>query len=196
MELGKIIEFRKDLYFEGAVQADWFYSKEKATKVAENFVFHGKQYYGVEDQGIGAKKRIDTISFVKELVEKLNDDRSNALSLAIADYGTGKSHLAVTLAQIFSGPQYMADSYKRIIENIASIDSVADVSKSLRSNSFKALHPLNIPSIFFTYLEVNFDKFMLVNLLSPTNISLISSASFGLKLDKSKDSRYHISANI
>lgn len=125
MELGKIIEFRKDLYFEGAVQADWFYSKEKAAKVAENFVFHGKQYYGVEDQGIGAKKRIDTISFVRELVEKLNDDRSNALSLAIADYGTGKSHLAVTLAQIFSGSQYMPESYKRILENIASIDDEA-----------------------------------------------------------------------
>ena len=83
-----------------------------------------------------------------------------------------------------------------VSENIASIDSVADVSKSLKSNSFKALHPLNIPSIFFTYLEVNFDKFILVNLLSPINISLISSASFGLKVDKSKDSRYHISANI
>ena len=44
MELGKILEFRRDLYFEGAVQADWFYSQEKAAKVAENFVFHGKQY--------------------------------------------------------------------------------------------------------------------------------------------------------
>ena len=48
MELGKILEFRRDLYFEGAVQADWFYSQEKAAKVAENFVFHGKQYFGVE----------------------------------------------------------------------------------------------------------------------------------------------------
>ena len=34
MELGKILEFRRDLYFEGAVQADWFYSQEKAAKVA------------------------------------------------------------------------------------------------------------------------------------------------------------------
>ena len=41
MELGKILEFRKDLYFEGAVQADWFYSPDRATKVAANFVFHG-----------------------------------------------------------------------------------------------------------------------------------------------------------
>ena len=101
MELGKILEFRKDLYFEGAVQADWFYSKEKAAKVAENFVFHGKQYFGADDQGNGSKRRIDTISLVEELAEKMQDDHANALTLAIADYGTGKSHLAVTLGQIF-----------------------------------------------------------------------------------------------
>ena len=125
MELGNILEFRQDLYFEGAVQADWFYSPERAAKVAENFVFHGNQYFGIEDQGVGNKKRIDTISLVEELVTKLNDERSNALSLAIADYGTGKSHLAVTLAQLFSGAEYMPDTYNKVLENINSIDSEA-----------------------------------------------------------------------
>lgn len=125
MELGNILEFRKDLYFEGAVQADWFYSPERAAKVAENFVFHGNQYFGIEDQGVGNKKRIDTISLVEELVTKLNDERSNALSLAIADYGTGKSHLAVTLAQLFSGAEYMPDTYNKVLDNINSIDSEA-----------------------------------------------------------------------
>lgn len=125
MELGKILEFRKDLYFEGAVQADWFYSPEKASKVTENFVFHGNQYFGIEDQGLGTKKRIDTISLVEELVGKLNDERSNALSLAIADYGTGKSHLAVTMAQIFSGYNYMPETYSKILTNIAGIDTEA-----------------------------------------------------------------------
>ncbi len=125
MELRNILEFRKDLYFEGAVQADWFYSPERAAKVAENFVFHGNQYFGIEDQGVGNKKRIDTISLVEELVTKLNDERSNALSLAIADYGTGKSHLAVTLAQLFSGAEYMPDTYNKVLENINSIDSEA-----------------------------------------------------------------------
>ena len=133
MELGNILEFRKDLYFEGAVQADWFYSPDRAAKVAENFVFHGNYYFGIEDQGVGNKKRIDTISLVEELVTKLNDERSNALSLAIADYGTGKSHLAVTLAQLFSGEEYMSDTYNKILENINSIDS--DAAKRIRSIS-------------------------------------------------------------
>lgn len=125
MELGNILEFRKDLYFEGAVQIDWFYNPDKASKVAENFVFHGSQYFGVEEQGCGNKKRIDTISLTEQLASKLNDDRANALSLAIADYGTGKSHLAVTLAQIFSGPEYMPKTYEKIISNISIIDKEA-----------------------------------------------------------------------
>lgn len=125
MELGKILEFRRDLYFEGAVQADWFYLQERAAKVAENFVFHGKQYFGAEDQGSGNKKRIDTISLVEELTEKMTDDHANALTLAIAGYGTGKSHLAVTLGQIFSGKDYMPETYNRILSNISSIDDEA-----------------------------------------------------------------------
>ena len=125
MRLGEVLSFRKELYFEGAVQADWFYSPEKSALVSENFVFHGKQYFGIEEQGVGNKKRIATVDLVKELAEKLNDEKSNALSLAIADYGTGKSHLAVTLAQILSGCNYMPETYNKIINNIEQIDTEA-----------------------------------------------------------------------
>ena len=119
MKLGNVIEFRKDLYFDGAVQADWFYDQKKAAKVAENFVFHGKDYFGADEK----KDSIDTISLVMELAGKIGKSGSNPRSLAIADYGTGKSHLAVTMAQLFSGPQYMPQTYARIISNIKTIDS-------------------------------------------------------------------------
>lgn len=39
MELGKILEFRRDLYFEGAVQADWFYSQEKQQRLQKILCF-------------------------------------------------------------------------------------------------------------------------------------------------------------
>lgn len=120
MKLGNIIEFRKDIYFEGAVQIDWFYNKTRAAKVAENFVFHGKKYFGIENAE-GNQKRIDTVSFVEKIAEK-KDENYNPLTLAIADYGTGKSHLAVTLGQLLSGPDYMPETYNKIIENIARID--------------------------------------------------------------------------
>ena len=73
MQLGNIIEFRKDLYFEGAVQIDWFYDQQKAAKVAENFVFHGKDYFGVDAK----KDSIDTVSLVKELAEKFGKETEN-----------------------------------------------------------------------------------------------------------------------
>ena len=109
MRLNDLLEFKKELYFDGAVQVDWFYSGEKSKKVSENFVFHGSKYHGVES--LSSNRRIDTISFVKTIGEKLKDESSNYLSLAIADYGTGKSHLAVTLAQLLSGPDYMNDTF-------------------------------------------------------------------------------------
>lgn len=132
MRLGELLEFRKDLYFEGAVQIDWFYDQKCAAKVAENFVFHGKDYFGVEETTIGGKKRIDTIGLVQALTTKLGDDSVKVPSLAIADYGTGKSHLAVTLAQLFSGPDYMPETYGKVLSNIRSID--AEAAKEIEVN--------------------------------------------------------------
>jgi len=132
MKFGELLEFRKDLYFEGAVQIDWFYDQKRAAKVAENFVFHGKDYFGVEETTSGGKKRIDTVGLVQALTSKLNDENIKVPSLAIADYGTGKSHLAVTLGQIFSGPEYMPETYKKVLENIRSIDETA--AKEIEAN--------------------------------------------------------------
>ena len=134
MRLGEVIEFRKDLYFEGAVQADWFYEPQKAAKVAENFVFHGKNYFGVDAK----KDSIDTISLARALVKKLGKEDANPRTLAIADYGTGKSHLAVTLGQIFSGAAYMPDTYNKVLRNIEQIDSeaAADIRLSSKDRNF------------------------------------------------------------
>ena len=121
MRFGDLLAFRKDIFFDGAVQIDWFYNKEKATLVAENFVFHGQEYHGVE--GSRGSNLKDTVQFVYELSDKFNEEyNSNPLSLAIATYGTGKSHLAVTLAELFSGPDYNPQAYNAIIKNISTID--------------------------------------------------------------------------
>lgn len=125
MKFGELFEFRKDLYFEGAVQIDWFYEPTRAAKVAENFVFHGKDYFGVEETTLGGKKRIDTVGLVQALTSKLGDESIKVPSLAIADYGTGKSHLAVTLGQLYSGSDYMPETFSKVLSNIRNIDKVA-----------------------------------------------------------------------
>lgn len=122
MRFGDLLEFRKDIFFDGAVQIDWFYNRDKATLVAKNFVFHGSEYNGA---GGGRESNLkDTVSFVQEISEKVNNEfNNNPLSLAIATYGTGKSHLGVTLGELFSGPDYNPEAYNTIIENIRNIDS-------------------------------------------------------------------------
>ena len=138
MKFGELLEFRKDLYFEGAVQIDWFYDQKRAAKVAENFVFHGKDYFGVDETTSGGKKRIDTVSLVQALTGKLGEENVKVPSLAIADYGTGKSHLAVTLGQLFSGPEYMPGTFKKVIANIKTIDPEAakDIEESCDGRNF------------------------------------------------------------
>lgn len=121
MKLSEILEFRKDLFFEGAVQADWFYNPFKSSNVAENFVFHGSKYYGVGSAL--NNKRIDTVSFVKRIGEKISNHDSNPLSMAIADYGTGKSHLTITLAHLLSGSQYNHTTFDKVLTNIKNIDA-------------------------------------------------------------------------
>lgn len=134
MRFGDLLEFRKDIFFDGAVQIDWFYNKEKATLVAENFVFHGSEYHGATG-GSDSNLR-DTVSFVQEISEKINNEYpNNPLTLAIATYGTGKSHLGVTLAELFSGPDYNPKAYNAIISNIKEID--ATKSRAIEQNTQK-----------------------------------------------------------
>lgn len=131
MKFSDVIEFRKDIYFEGAVQADWFYNVEQSSKVAVNYVFHGNQYFeGVTEQYNQGSNRVDSVNLIEKIAEKFNIPGSNPLTLAIADYGTGKSHLAVTMGHLFSGPDYYPNVYNKIIENISKIDS--EEGKSVR----------------------------------------------------------------
>ena len=121
MKFGDALTFREDIFFDGAVQADWFYQEEKSRLVAENFVFHGADYFGVSD-GTDRRTFTDTIQFVRDVVGKAAEEqRVNPLTLAIAGYGTGKSHLAVTLAELLSGAEYHPETYRCVIDHIAKI---------------------------------------------------------------------------
>lgn len=105
MKLSELIEFNKASFFNGAVQADWFYDEQKCGEVAKSYVFHGPKYFGVNvsDVAVGRHKLVDTASFVKNISDRLYGTISNSFILTIAGYGTGKSHLSVALASLFSG---------------------------------------------------------------------------------------------
>ncbi|GGY63318.1 hypothetical protein [Marinobacter zhanjiangensis] len=120
-----IVHFRDDLFFEGAVQLRWVKDNpERAERAATNFVFHGPRYHAVHSSSAADGYVLkDTATFVTNLVEEIaqgSEKQGNPFSLAIAGYGSGKSHLAVTLAELLSNPT--APNATAIRESVARAD--------------------------------------------------------------------------
>lgn len=138
MKIGQIIKFNESIFFNGAVQSDWFYSDEKANLVASNYVFHGREYFGYSEVAREEQHIVDTITFTQKFVNKVYDDSDgvNPFTLAIAGYGSGKSHLAVTLAQLLGGID--EECIHRIIGNIEKHDQKAakEISTKLKHRNF------------------------------------------------------------
>lgn len=113
MEIGQVIRFEDERFFDGAVQLSWVERRpERARAAAAAFVFHGPRYHGAaaaQQDGIDGNYRLkDTASFVRDLLGSmrtgLDGREANAFWLAVAGYGSGKSHLALTCAELLSNP--------------------------------------------------------------------------------------------
>ncbi|WP_339213952.1 hypothetical protein [Solibacillus sp. FSL W8-0372] len=130
-----VIRFKKELYFNGAVQVDWFYNVQKQLEVASSFVFHGPEYFGVSTDEITVKSHrlLDTASFMNVLVDKVyGESPLSNFFLTIAPYGTGKSHLSVAMASFLSGNVY---AQKVVLKNLQSVDS--DIAKQVAKHELK-----------------------------------------------------------
>lgn len=106
--IGDIVRFRGDKLFNGAVNIDWLETdKAKAAAASSAFVFHGPSYHGVSQTDIGTShghRLQDTASFVKAIFRRCYGLEEQPFTLAIAGYGTGKSHLGLTLGKLLSNP--------------------------------------------------------------------------------------------
>lgn len=136
MKVSDVVRFRSDLFFEGAVQLLWTdQNVNRANEAAGAFVFHGPRYHGVgKDTGTDEAYRLtDTATLAADLVNRIVGDpeeheSGNPFSLAIAGYGSGKSHFAVALTQLLRHPH--SELSERIIANLALADSaLADRAK-------------------------------------------------------------------
>lgn len=93
-----IVDLRQDLLFNGAVALSWLEENPMlAEKAARHFIFHGP---GDSTAGL-----TDTASFTAELLERLTGGGNDPFMMAVAGYGTGKSHLAVTLSTLLTEPR-------------------------------------------------------------------------------------------
>lgn len=122
-KISDLVEIKKESFFSGAVQAEWFYDDNRRKEVAESYIFHGPKYYGVTSNDVKSNNHrlCDTVTFTKTIIDKIyNDRKSSRYALTIAGYGAGKSHLSVALATLLSGADKEAQN--RVLENIKSVD--------------------------------------------------------------------------
>ena len=120
MLIRDILQFNKDKYFDGAVQANWFYDADKVAAIADSYVFHGPKYHGVDKTEQTSYTLYDTATYAYELYKKSQETQSNRFQMTIAGYGTGKSHLSAALAAFLSGHD---DTLRQIVlKNIAAAD--------------------------------------------------------------------------
>ncbi len=128
MKIKDVVKFRSDLFFEGAVQLLWAdQNVKRATEAARTFVFHGPRYHGVgkETGADDAYRLTDTATLAADLLSRIagmkgQNENDNPFSLAIAGYGSGKSHFAVALTQLLRNPD--SELSEQIIANIALAD--------------------------------------------------------------------------
>lgn len=122
-----VVGFRGDRLFNGAVSIDWFTSDPvRARAAAEAFVFHGAEYHGVSQADVGTAhghRLEDTASFARTVVRRCYGLEDQPFTLAIAGYGTGKSHLGVALATLLCNPG--SAPAREVLAGLASADQAA-----------------------------------------------------------------------
>jgi len=121
-KLSNYVAFRNDLFFGGAAQISWFETDpEQRNLAASSFVFHGPKYHGVGSEDVKAEsdyRLTDSVSFTWEVVKVLDSGVTwdPPIALAIGGYGSGKSHMGLTLATLLSNPTSKVSS--SILSNI------------------------------------------------------------------------------
>lgn len=128
MRISDLVMFSNDRFFNGAVQTEWYYDQLRVGKIAASYVFHGPKYYGVSQADVTSSKHklIDTASFTLKIAQKLNDSKpDNPFVMTIAGYGSGKSHLAVSLGALFSGDKHLSSL---VLSNLKNADEDIAVS--------------------------------------------------------------------
>lgn len=123
MKIGNLVKFNDKCLFDGAVQLEWLYDQSLNEDVALSYVFHGPKYHGIDENEKNSKySLIDSASFVQEINNKLySKDVDKKFILAISSYGTGKSHLSVTMSNLFADG-YDNNLSKQIISRIKDAD--------------------------------------------------------------------------
>jgi hypothetical protein len=130
LTIGELVALDEQAQFRNDVQLDAVDDPVKNMALLKSYLFTGS----APNIEVGGMRSMSSIDLLDQIVQAFLSDRLENRLVAIANYGHGKSHLALALANYFSKP---FDS----LENqtlLAKIDSaVSDQAKALRYRKFK-----------------------------------------------------------
>ena len=142
-QLDEFVMYHGSRLFDGAVDVSWLIQdRQKARSAANAYVFHGPAYHGVDQQDIGighGHRLIDTASFALQVIRRSNGSEERPFTLAIAGYGTGKSHLATAISVLLSEPT--SEYAHNILANL----EVADAE--IHNAAYHELASMNAPAL-------------------------------------------------
>ncbi len=145
MKFKEVVEFRSAKLFNGAIDIDCYLKdRAKSIEVAEAFIFHGSKYHEKNNNTISAINKnelTDTISMSKIIIDAVNS-KHNSMLLSIAGFGAGKSHFAVTIANLLNGTQ---GTKSNILNNIGFIERDSEIllRESLLDEQKVLILPIN-----------------------------------------------------
>lgn len=152
MRVSDLFGFRRDIFFEGAVQLGWLENAPgRAALAASSYVFHGPEFHAVSQGDHSEELRrsplVDTASFFHRLVGLVAgagpEGDHNPFGLAIAGYGTGKSHLGVALATVLGG--YPGAEAVAVLDNLERV--APGLGETCRKTLDKAAAPVLVVAL-------------------------------------------------
>jgi hypothetical protein len=130
LTIGEIVSLDEQAQFRNDVQLDSFDDPVKNLALLRSYLFTNT----APNKDVAGSRSISSIGLLDQIVQAFLSDRLENRLVAVANYGHGKSHLALALANYFSKPVTSAE-VKTTLSKIES--AVSDPAKASRYREFK-----------------------------------------------------------
>lgn len=131
--IGDLVSADGQAEFRNDVQLDAYDNPQQNLALLRSYLFST----AAPERSRSAVRSISSIGLLEEIVEAFLRDRLENRLVAIANYGHGKTHLALALANFFSRP-FGSEEITTLLKKIN--HSVADPARSAQITSFKEIN--------------------------------------------------------
>jgi hypothetical protein len=130
LTIGELVSLDEQAQFRNDVQLDAFDNPVKNMALLRSYLFTAS----APNTEAGDARSVSSVDLLEQLVQAFLSDRLENRLVTIANYGHGKSHLALALANLFSKP-FDSPEVQLILSKLA--NAVTNSAKAARYRTFK-----------------------------------------------------------